>query len=367
MYTKFSARPSSLAQVPLVLEKAFRQASYGRPGACYVDLPADFITGTIAFGSHHDHDDIVLVDSKDNNQLNAMLYPPIAEPPRCQADPRAIQAAVRLLRGASRPLIILGKGAAYRVRTDAERRGLARFLTSTGGIPVLATPMGKGLVPDAHALVVGSARSHVLREADVVLLLGARLNWMLHFGQRPRWNPHVTILQVDVHAEEFGENVRPHAQHISMLGDICLVVDQLTAEFSGGGGGGGPNAAATAPATASTTASDTTSTALSAWWTSIRQKQAKNRAASEELFQSKALPMTYYRAFWEIKQLLPKDVLLVSEGANTMVSGPDRRSRGWGLVCVVLLLMLMLVGWSVGRWIGHWENRARSVSASLPH
>jgi 2-hydroxyacyl-CoA lyase 1 len=89
------------------------------------------------------------------------------------------------------------------------------------GLPFLPTPMGKGVVPDSHPNNVSPARSTALGQADVVLLLGARLNWILHFGKAPRFRPDVKIIHVDLNAEEFDNNVR---SSVNLLGDITSIV-----------------------------------------------------------------------------------------------------------------------------------------------
>ncbi|PIO33922.1 hypothetical protein AB205_0166640, partial [Aquarana catesbeiana] len=163
LYSKFSARPSSLEAIPIVIEKAVRTSMYGRPGSCYVDIPGDFV-----------------------NKYPACCLPR----PISLADPLEVQKAVAALKKAQNPLIIIGKGAAF---SQAENN--IRRLVNECGLPFLPTPMGKGVVPDDHPFSVAAARSSALLHADLILLLGARLNWMLHFGLPPRFQPDVKIIQ----------------------------------------------------------------------------------------------------------------------------------------------------------------------------
>ncbi|KAJ1939288.1 hypothetical protein FBU59_004172, partial [Linderina macrospora] len=179
-YTKYSARPPTISQIPSTVERAFRYAVTGRPSATYVDLPADFIQG------HVEEASVVGVRQ--------------VSPTFAQADPADIQRAAEILAAAKSPLIVVGKGAAY-ARAEAEIRALVDKYQA----PFLPTPMGKGVVPDAHPRNVSSARSLALKGADVVLLLGARLNWILHFGRR--FNETTKIIQVDISPEEMGVNV----------------------------------------------------------------------------------------------------------------------------------------------------------------
>lgn len=263
-YTKFCMRPPALSQIPQVVERAIRHSMAGRPGPAYVDLPADFIQG----------------------QADASKVPeaPRAQPTFAQADPSDIQRAVEVLSGAQRPLIIVGKGAAY---SRAEQQ--IRQLIDKYPAPFLPTPMGKGVIPDSHLLNVSSARSLALKSADCVLLLGARVNWILHFGRR--FNPAAPLIQVDVCAEEMGTN---HPVAVSLQGHLPLVVQQLTSSLPG------------------------SFEPDREYMRELQEHSQRNQAKQMAKYSDCQLPMTYHRAFFEIKQLLPKDVVLVSEGANTM-------------------------------------------------
>jgi 2-hydroxyacyl-CoA lyase 1 len=217
---------------------------------------------------------------------------PCPPPPKVLADPSDIVRAVETLRAAKSPLVIIGKGAAY---SRAEHE-IKKFVEATQ-LPFLPTPMGKGVVSDEHPLCVAPARSKALLSADVILLLGARLNWILHFGKPPRFRPDVKVLQVDISAEEMHTNV---AAEVALVGDVTSVVAQLNA------------AVAARPLRLD---------AHSPWWTELRAKVETNRQQSEALYADNELPMSYYRAFSEIRRLLPSDVVFVSEGANTMDIG----------------------------------------------
>lgn len=273
LYSKFSARPSSLEMIPAVVEKAVRSSIYGRPGACYIDIAGDMVNAKI-----------------DRTSVRFVSCCPA--PPVSQADSREITQAVRLLKAAQRPLIIVGKGAAY-ARAEKE----VRELVEVTGIPFLPTPMGKGVLPDDHSNCVAAARSRALLQADVVVLLGARLNWILHFGFPPRFSPDVKIIQVDLCAEELSNNVRAAS---ALLGDIRAVVSQLLE---------------TVRSESWRFPSD------SHWWATLRDKITANAQISKTLALQSTLPMNYYTAFHHISELLPKDCIIVSEGANTMDIG----------------------------------------------
>ncbi|KAM4689715.1 2-hydroxyacyl-CoA lyase 1 [Discoglossus pictus] len=273
LYSKFSARPSSLEAIPFVIEKAVRTSMYGRPGACYVDIPGDFVNK--------------MVNKQDVRYTHCCLPPPVS-----LADAASVRNALSVLKNASRPLVIIGKGAAHSRAENSIRR-----LVDQCGLPFLPTPMGKGVVSDNHPNCVAAARSSALQNADVILLLGARLNWILHFGLPPRFRPDVKIIQVDICAEELGNNVKPAA---TLLGDIDAVTRQLS-EHLGRESWSYP--------------------ANTDWWKTLNAKIKANEENSKVLASQTLLPMNYYTVFHHIKELLPHNCIIVSEGANTMDIG----------------------------------------------
>jgi len=269
-FVKYAARPDRIERLPFYVEQAVRTSIYGRPGAAYLDLPNDLIVGSAEEGA-------------------VAWKPRCADPPRSQADTGAVLRALELLRGAQRPLVVVGKGAAY-ARAEREVRA---FLDATR-LPFLPSPMGKGVVPDDHRLSVASARSDALKNADVVLLLGARLNWILHFGLPPRFRKDVKVIQLDVCAEEIGTNV---PTEVALVGDAKAVVGQLNAALA---------------------REPWSHPAESAWRQMLAQAGAANRAAVEAMENDRSVPMGYYRVLAEIRDQAPRDAMLVCEGSNTM-------------------------------------------------
>ncbi|XP_046954888.1 2-hydroxyacyl-CoA lyase 1 isoform X4 [Lynx rufus] len=273
LYSKFSARPSSIETIPSIIEKAVRSSIYGRPGACYVDIPADFVNLQV--------------------NVNSVRYMECCTPPPVSmAETSAICMAATVIRNAKKPLLIIGKGAAY-----AHAEMGIRKLVERCKLPFLPTPMGKGVIPDNHPNCVAAARSRALQFADVIVLFGARLNWILHFGLPPRYQPDVKFIQVDICAEELGNNVKPA---VTLLGDINAVTKQLLEQFDKTPWQYPPE---------------------SSWWKTLREKMKSNEAASKELASQKSLPMNYYTVFYHVQEQLPRDCFVVSEGANTMDIG----------------------------------------------
>ncbi|XP_046417214.1 2-hydroxyacyl-CoA lyase 1 isoform X1 [Neodiprion fabricii] len=272
-YCKYAARPPSAALIPVHVEKAVRLATYGRPGAAYLDMPATILTQRVA----------------GKKVAKILRCPP---PPLIYPQPQLIEQAVNILANAKKPLIIVGKGAAY---ARAEK-GVQDLVYSTN-LPFLPTPMGKGVVPDTDEHCVSSARTLALQQSDVVLLLGARLNWMLHFGQPPRYQKNVKVIQVDLCAEEMHNSLQAA---VAIQADIGPVVHQMSQAFKN---------------------RKFNFSQTSSWWKELRAKAEKNKQAVGAMAQVTSLPLNYYTVFKSIEDLIPNDSIICSEGANTMDIG----------------------------------------------
>ena len=199
-FCKFAHAVEHPHRIPFYVETAVRNSIYGRPGATYLDMPDDIILGEA-------EEDTVHFPAR------------CADPPRSTAPQENIAQALNVLKSAQRPLVIIGKGMAWS-RAEAEVRA---FIERTG-VPFLASPMGKGVMDDSHPLSVGAARSHALQEADVIVLMGARLNWIMHFGRPPRFNKNVRIVQIDIAPEAISQNV---PAEVALVGDGKAIVGQL--------------------------------------------------------------------------------------------------------------------------------------------
>jgi len=272
-WCKYAAEVDRADRIPYFVEQAVRTSIYGRPGPVYLDLPGDVISARV-------------------DEEAAPQKPRVPDPPRSLADPAAVRAALDALKSAERPLVIVGKGTAY---ADAAPE-VRDFIESTQ-LPFLASPMGKGVMPDDHPLSTAPARSHVLQNADLVFLLGARLNWIMHFGLPPRFNENVRVLQLDVAAEEIGTNV---PAEVGLVGDAKAVLGQLNAALREQPWQFGPE---------------------NTWRTGIAKKIEENRAQTQAMLDDDSVPMGYYRALRDIRDVLPRDAIICSEGASTMDIG----------------------------------------------
>jgi len=157
--------------------------------------------------------------------------------------------------------------------------------------------MGKGVVDDDDVHCVSSARTTALQQADTILLLGARLNWILHFGRPPRFDPHVRIIQVDICAEELHSSV---PAKVAVHADIGVFVRQLIQEL---------------------TLQVWAVRLINPWWGQLNSKCNENKAVVMKMAQDTAVPLNYYAVFHCIQGIIPKDCIIVSEGANTMDIG----------------------------------------------
>ena len=272
-YCKYAHNIEHAERIPYYVAQAVQSSIFGRPGPVYLDFPDDIIRAEV------EEDDLQPVST-------------VPEPPRTLADPDAIEGALDALESAEKPLVVVGKGMAWSRAEDEVRAFIERTQ-----LPFLASPMGKGILPDDDPLSVGAARSTALREADVVFLMGARLNWIMHFGLPPRFNKDVRIIQLDINPEEIGRNVQ---SEVALVGDGKAITKQLN----------------TALGNRQWFYPDET-----AWRQTLKAKADDNAEAVKGMIEDDATPMNYYRAFKDINEWLPDDAIIIGEGANTMDIG----------------------------------------------
>ena len=282
-YCKYAQEIDRAERIPYYVEQAIRTSLNGRPGPVYLNFP----------------DDVIRAEAEEENVVQAA---PFAPPTRPLADPGNVERALDALESAENPLVIVGKGMAW-ARAEDEVRD---FIERTQ-LPFLASPMGKGVMSDDHPLSVGAARSTALKEADVVFLMGARLNWIMHFGLPPRFKPGVRIVQLDIEQEEIGRNV---PAEVALVGDGKAVMGQLNQALS--------NRQWFYPAE-------------TAWRGTLKEKAQANAEAVRPMIEDESSPMNYYRAYRDIVEWLPDDAIIIGEGANTMDIGrtqmPNRAPR----------------------------------------
>ena len=272
-FCKFAHGIESVRRIPYYVEMATRNAIYGRPGATYLDMPDDIIQGKCEL------DKIAEAER-------------VPEPPRTVAPAENVEAALNLLEKAQRPLVILGKGMAWSRGEDEVRAFIERTQ-----VPFVRSPMGKGVMPDDHPLSAGAARTLALQQADVIFLMGARLNWIFHFGLPPRYAKDVKIIQLDISPEEIGHN-KP--TEVALVGDGKAIMAQVNKALA--------NRQWFHP-------KDTP------WRQALTKKAAENVATIKPQVDDDQGPAGYYRALRDVAAWMPKNAILSAEGAGTMDIG----------------------------------------------
>jgi oxalyl-CoA decarboxylase len=260
------------------IARAIRAAVSGRPGGVYLDLPAKLFAQSID-----------AVAGK-----NSLIKVVDAAPKQIPA-PDAVKRALDLLRSAKKPLIVLGKGAAY-AQVDSEIRNLIEKT----GIPYLPMSMAKGLLPDTHELCASAARSYVLPGADVVMLIGARLNWLLSHGKGKTWGGKghkdwggQKFIQIDISPQEADSNVRIDAP---LVGDVGSCVSALLNEMK------------------------SWSKPPADWLNAVAEKKNGNVAKMGETLAKNPSPMNFHSALNVVRDIVKAnpDAMLVNEGANAL-------------------------------------------------
>ena len=276
---KAAFRVLNAEDIGVGVARAMRAAVSGRPGGVYLDLPAK-----------------LFAQSMDAEAGHASLIKVVDPAPQQIPAPDAVARALALLKTAKRPLILLGKGAAY-----AQCDGDIRALIEKTGIPYLPMSMAKGLLPDTHPQSAAAARSFVLPGADVVVLIGARLNWLLSHGKGKTWGGRnhkdwggQQFIQLDISPQEADSNVGIAAP---VVGDIGSCVSAFLT-------GIGSNWAKP-PAD---------------WLEAIADKRNKNLAKMAETLARDPSPMNFHSALNVVRDIVKAnpDAMLVNEGANAL-------------------------------------------------
>ncbi len=270
---KAAFRCSYAKDIPAAVARAYRAAVSGRPGGVYIDMTTP-----------------ALAEVMNAADAEALFFEPvdIASPTAPTAD--AVNRAVELLASAKRPAILFGKGAAY-----AQVDNLVKTLVETYRIPYLSMSMAKGLLPDNGELSALSCRSTIMEQADVVMVIGARINWMLSFG-KGKWNKEGKFIQLEVEPMEIDRNVPVAAPVVGDMGEsLSMILQALKGK---------------------------TMSADPAWLASLQaETKVKNAKFQARLADAAKLsPMNHWSALSAVKPILESnpDVILINEGANTL-------------------------------------------------
>lgn len=270
---KAAYRVNRIEDIPTAVVRAYRAAVSGRPGGVYLDVTTPCLGQVI-----------------DMSQAEELLYTPVDLCPAMPPAPEALDRAMELIASAKRPAFIIGKGAAY-ARVEEQMKAIVEKT----GIPYLPMSMAKGFLPDNGPLSAISCRSMIMEQSDVVVLVGARLNWLLSRGHG-KWSKTVKFVQLDIDPKEIDCN-RPIAAPV--VGDLRSTLDFMLAKL------------------------DSCKMSVDPEW--IKAIQAHTVVANEKFAarlkeNATAMPMNHWTALSAIKPIIESnpDVILINEGANTL-------------------------------------------------
>jgi thiamine pyrophosphate-dependent acetolactate synthase large subunit-like protein len=265
---KWATQVDSVERVPEFVHLALGRAASGRPGAVYVDFPGHIPSSTVA-----------------EERVRLRTGSPRVYAP--QPDTQGVDAIAAMLAEAERPLILIGKGAHWSGASDA----LTKLVDL--GIPFVASPMGRGIVPDDHPMCMNAARGGALAGADAVLMAGGRFNWIFQFGRPRRFAPDARLAQIDIHPEEFtnGANLE-----LGVTADCNAGVSAVVSALSG------------RPLRVSE----------SSWLDTLRDEAKSNAAGLEDQMTSDQVPINHFRLLREVRDAIPRNTAITVDGELTM-------------------------------------------------
>lgn len=288
-HSKLSLKPTNFDQVVSFLYNGYKTSLFGKPGVSYIDLPGNIVEGELSI----ERQDSLLSKILKIDSNSILKYRP---------QESQIEKISNLIKQSKNPLVIIGKGSAYSNASNELKK-----LVFNHKFPFLPTPMGKGVIPDDSPLNVSSARSKVLFDADLILLFGSRLNWILHYGESPRFKSDAKFIQIDNYPEEIGFN-NPNSVENGLIGDISIIANELNDSLGN----------YIAPPISISTI----------------QKINKNNEVlkvKESKLESQLNYNVVYKHVREFIKPINDDIILITEGANTMdvarISFPQSKPR----------------------------------------
>ena len=265
---KWTAQVDSIRRIPELLHLALGKAVAGRPGAVYLDFPGEIVAERIA-------------------ESQAELRHAAAPIARPHPEPDSIDRIAELLAQAERPLLMIGKGAAW---ADA---GPALQRLADLGIPYVCSPMARGTIPDDHPQFANAARSTALAGADVIVMFGGRFNWIFGFGRPRRFRDDVKIAQIDIEAEELTSAARIE---VGLVADAAIAAEQIASALEG----------------------RSLRVSQSDWLETLQNQREKNTAKLRAAVDSDAVPLNPYRLVREIRDAAPRDATISVDGETIM-------------------------------------------------
>ncbi len=271
---KWAERVYETRRIPELIDFAFRHAQSGKPGPVYLDLPAD-----------------VLIGSVEEDKVVWPTLPVDGTRGRPLGDVGLIERAIKILAEAERPVVISGSGVLWSDAAEAFQAWVEQT-----GMPFYTTPQGRGVVPEDHELCFPVARSTALREADAVLVVGTRLNYVFSHGLPPRFHPKARLIRIDIDPGEIA--VTPQVE-LGIVGDARAVLGQLSHAAAGRID---PKRGA-------------------AWRAHLAQIDKEKAPALEAQMATDQMPIHPLRLCKEIRDFLPRDAILAVDGQEILNYG----------------------------------------------
>lgn len=272
--TKWAERVHEPGRIPEYIDLAFRRAMSGKPGPVYLDLPGDVLYGDV-----------------DEEKVRWPRPAAERDEVRGAAPSDAVQRIIAKLRDSQQPIVLSGSGILW----SGAAAALQKFVEGTG-VPFYTTPQGRGVIPEDHPFFFGHARSTAFKEADFVLVIGTRLNYVSSHGRPPRFSPSATFVRIDVDPDEIAGSERVD---IGIVGDARTVLEQLTAAASG----------QVAPET------------YAAWHTKLSTIEESRRPKHEAQLATDQMPIHPLRLCKEVRDFIDRDTILVVDGQEILNYG----------------------------------------------
>ena len=268
--TKWAERVYETRRIPEYIDMAVNHAISGKPGPVYLDLPGDVLYAEV------EEDEVVWVAPRAKRK--------IARPAMVEDDVRHVMA---LLRESSRPIILTGSGIIWSKASNA----LTAFVEK-GGIPYLPTPQGRGVLPDDHKLAYAAARNVAMREADLVIVAGTRLNYTLNFGKAPRFSDTAKFIRIDIDPVEIGTSARCD---VGVVADVGIALKQLSEAMP-----------------------EEMEKQFTAWRDHLDGSERERSSKNDALLTSTSVPIHPLRLCKEVRDFIDRDAILVVDGAEIL-------------------------------------------------
>jgi thiamine pyrophosphate-dependent acetolactate synthase large subunit-like protein len=273
--TKWAERVYELSRIPEMVNVAFQKAMAGKPGPVYLDFPGDILYETI-----------------EEEEIDWSISGRKLPRARPHAEPRLVDATIEALSKAKQPVIVTGGGILW---SDAAPE--LRAFVDKAGIPFYTTPQGRGVIPEDHPLSFMTVRSAAFRDADLIMIIGTRMNYIIGHAAPPRFNADATIVRIDIDEEEISTS--PRNIDIGIVGDAKAVLGQITAKLDGNVG----------------------TDHYDGWRKKLGEEEAAKRSRPGGNSVSDATPIHPLRLCEEVKNFMDRDAILVVDGQEILNFG----------------------------------------------